>query len=708
MTSIDRSDLNACDLEPIHIPGSIQGNGALFIVEPTSGTLVGFAGALDENVLGQKLADILDLNWETLRDQTPAQGVHISAPVVFSGRTYDVLSYRSDEHLVVELLYSEEAKPIDASFLAQFHAHEARLERAGTLEDLANETALAFHRLTGFDRVMVYRFVEGDAGKVLGEYRSPGFSSFMNHHFPASDIPKQARALYVRNKVRVIADVHSQPQPIISASSKLKSIDLSVSALRSVSPVHIQYLKNMEVGASASMSIIKDGQLWGLIACHHHSPKNIALTNRMASQALATSLSRLLKVREEGEFYQQRIRLRTQEDAILSRLGDECHLGQFFAKSGSYLATLLDADGFAAVQGTDVYQVGASPSEANIRELAEFVRAPALVKPIATHHLSVLVPSAEAYKNIASGLLGVTMPTEVPTILMWFRAEHLQTVQWAGNPHKSSTGDPSTPLTPRASFDEWSETVSGRSRQWSLAEIESASRVARMLLDARNNSRIRQLNRELTATVQENENLMRQKDYLLKEVNHRVQNSLSIVAAFLRMQSRGTSDEARRELQQAERRLMAVSLAHRRLYQDESVETIDLSRYLEELVHELFDTLDGLWRKSLQLDLAPVLIPTDKAVTLGLMLNELVTNLAKYAYNGAPGPVHISLSQHLQTIQLTVSDKGKGLDGTVTGTGFGQRMVQVLIQRLDGTLSFEDNNPGTRAIVRIPITDDKD
>jgi chemotaxis family two-component system sensor kinase Cph1 len=707
MTSIDRPDLTACDLEPIHIPGSIQTNGVLLVVEPNTGTLLGFAGPIDQAALGRPLTEVVDVSWESLRDETPKTGVYVSAPIRFAAQNCDVISYHTGEHLAVELLYNGDAPAVDASYMAQYLSLEAGLERAGTLEDLARETAQAFHKLTGFDRVMVYRFVDGDAGKVLGEYRSGGFSSFMNHHFPASDIPQQARALYVRNKVRVIADVHAQPQPIISASSQLNSIDLSDSALRSVSPIHLQYLKNMEVGASASMSIIKDGQLWGLIACHHHAPKNISLINRLATQTLATSLSRLLKVREEGEFYQQRLRLRTQEDTILSRLGTDQDLSQFFARSGSYLAKLLDADGFAAVQGNDIFQLGTGPNQDHLRALAEHVRLPALMKPLASERISAQFPPAQAYSDIASGVLAVTMSTEVPTILLWFRAEHLQTVKWAGNPHKAESTDPGAPLTPRASFDAWSETVSGRSRPWSPAEIESATRVARILLEARNNSQIRQLNRELTTTAQENENLLRQKDYLLREVNHRVQNSLSIVAAILRMQSRGASDETRLELQQAERRLMAVSLAHRRLYQDESVEIIDLSRYLEDLIHDLFDAMDGQWRQSLRLDLPAVLIPTDKAITLGLMLNELVTNLAKYAYDGAPGPAHIALSQIRDTVQLTVSDSGRGLNGTISGTGFGQKMVQVLVSRLGGSLTFEDNRPGTRAVVLVPITRDK-
>nr|WP_312993288.1 histidine kinase dimerization/phosphoacceptor domain -containing protein [Rhizobium populisoli] len=189
---------------------------------------------------------------------------------------------------------------------------------------------------------------------------------------------------------------------------------------------------------------------------------------------------------------------------------------------------------------------------------------------MATDSLSKTMPSAAAYADLASGLLAVTMSTEVPTILMWFRAEHLKVLEWAGNPHKDVPADPTAVLHPRKSFEEWRETVRRHSRAWSHAEVGAASRIVRLMLEQRNNRRFRLLNEELTTTVRENESLLRQKDFLLKEVNHRVQNSLQLVAAFLRLQSKSSGDEALKlQLAEADRRLNAVALLHRRLYADD-------------------------------------------------------------------------------------------------------------------------------------------
>lgn len=695
------SQLTSCDLEPIHIPGSIQPYGIMLIVGD-QGEIIGYAGNAGE-VLGKRLDDVLGHDAAALRASLPDAGIKVLGSTRFRGEPHDAVAYRSGNHLVVELTARIDDIELDAEFLALLETLGASLERSTSLADLSAQAARIFQDLTGYGRVMIYQFVDNEAGVVLGESISDASSSFMNHHFPATDIPKQARALYVRNKVRVIADVHYTPAPIVSASSELSALDMSDSTLRSVSPVHIQYLKNMGVAASASMSIVKDGILWGLVACHHHETRNLSLTTRLACQAVATTLARQIKAREESALYRERIRLRGQEDVVLSQLGPDDTLAAFFARSGNALATLLQADGFAAAQGDDLFLSGSCPDAIDIRAVAEHVRRPASIKPFVTSSLAAQMPEAAAFADLASGLLAVTMSTEVPTILMWFRAEQLQTVKWAGNPHKDVAHQPGEQLSPRASFEAWSESVSGKSRDWSIAESESAARIVRLMLESRNNQRIRQLNRELNTSLKENESLIAQKDFLLKEVNHRVQNSLSLVSAFLRMQARGASDEVSAQLEQAERRLMAVSLVHRRLYQDDSVEIVDLSRYLGELITELQGSLDSRWRDQMVLDLAPILISTDRAVSLGLILNELIINATKYAYGSEAGPISILLEQHRNSLRLIISDRGRGHAGKTEGTGFGSRMLASLIQRLGGTIDHEDNRPGVRVVVSATI-----
>lgn len=362
------SDLSNCDREPIHIPGAIQPYGVMLIAD-ASGEVIGEAGA-DQGVLGKSLERLIGLPAATITERVPATGLVALGDVFYAGTVCDAVAYRSGGHLVVELTEKDEGEAIDASFLAQLETMGSALEQTTSMADLARQAARMFQQITGYGRVMIYRFVDDDAGVVLGESLSDDSSSFMNHHFPASDIPKQARALYVRNKVRVIADVHYTPSPVVSASTDLSSIDMSDSTLRSVSPIHIQYLKNMGVGASASMSIVDDGLLWGLVACHHHEPRRLSLTTRLASQALVATLARQVKARDQTELYRERMRLRSQEDAILSGLGPDDTLGAFFARSGPELARLLSADGFAAVQGRDLFRAGSCPDEIDVRAVA--------------------------------------------------------------------------------------------------------------------------------------------------------------------------------------------------------------------------------------------------------------------------------------------------------------------------------------------------
>lgn len=517
-----------------------------------------------------------------------------------------------------------------------------------------------------------------------------GSHSFMNHHFPASDIPKQARALYIRNKVRVIPDVDYVARPI-SSDQDLRSIDLSDSTLRSVSPIHIQYLKNMGVRASASFSIVKDGVLWGLIACHHHEPRTIALAARMGCQALTNALSRQIRAKEDAELHRERIRLRSQEDNVLARLGPDGSLDELFERSGSRLAQLLSADGFAAVKGGELYVHGRTPDPIDIRKLADYIKLPASQQTYSTASLSAKWIEAAAFTDVASGLLAVTMSTEVPTILMWFRAEHVEVLKWAGNPHKDTAHDPAAILTPRSSFEDWSESIRGKATPWTHAEVESCSRIVRLMLDYRNNQRVRELNRDLTTSLRENQSLVTQKDYLLKEVNHRVQNSLQLVSAFLRLQARGaTNDEVKQNLDEAQKRLNAVALVHRRLYQDESVEIIDLARYIDSLIDEMTTTMDAGWRNNRTLDLSPILIATDKAVNVGLILTELA----------------IKLEQHRNSLRLIVSDVGRGKARPAKGnrsSGFGSRIITAIMERLKGHIDEEDNTPGLRVVVTAPI-----
>jgi light-regulated signal transduction histidine kinase (bacteriophytochrome) len=701
------SDLNACDREPIHIPGAIQSHGLLLIAESTVGhRIVAGAGDIEGRLaptwLDRPLADVLGQDVARLLDTLPnGPNASVPAPVEGIGERFTATLHRSNAHLLVELEPLAAEQMTAATTLAWLDAVAGGFERAVDLPTLYARAATAFRTLTGFDRVMIYRFLDDDAGCVVAEDRDPELGSFLNHHFPASDIPKQARALYVRNRTRSIPTIDYAPAPLRPAG--FAGSDLSDVAVRHVSPIHLEYLRNMGVCASASISIVKDGLLWGLIACHHRTARLLPPDIRGAASALASALARQIRAKEEAAAYRERLALRTAEDRIIPRLNNEEPLTQAVLSVRDELRGMFSADGFALVAGDRIEAIGHCPDEATLISIARFARARG-GEPFATHELAALMPEAADYRAYASGLLALPLFEEDVTLL-WMRAERIEKIEWAGNPHKSVEVAAGERLTPRASFASYSQTVRGRARRWTLEEIEAAHRLRRRFQEARRHIQVRVLNRELGATLSEKDALLAQKDVLMKEVNHRVQNSLQLVASFLRLQAKSTgSQEVADHLSEAQARLAAVALVHRRLYQDDQVESVDLARYIGELVADMGVSLGADWARHITLDLAPILVPTDRAVNIGLVLTELVINASKYAYGGAAGPIAITLEQHGGKLRLIVADDGGGR-GNADGKGFGSRMMSAMVQRLSGDIEYGDNHPGLRAIMTVPIAE---
>lgn len=692
-------DLTACDIEPIHIPGSIQPYGALLIASTGDLGVVAGAGDLEarfgDDWLGRDLADLLG---NEAAAKLAASGEARCQLGWLEQHNCDVVAFRSGEHWLIQL-EAPVGPDLAVDVLNWMDEVGTRFERAASLKELCQQAAESFSELIGYDRVMIYRFLDDDAGVVVAEALSPELDSFMNHHFPASDIPRQARALYVRNRVRVIPDITYASAPIRPAA--FQDVDLSDVELRSVSPVHLQYLRNMGVRASASVSIVRDGVLWGLVACHHHSPKGLGLAQRRAAQLVAGGLARQIGAKEEAQAYRQRIRVRTEEDSLHGRLIGGEPLFDMLAAASDSLMRMFDGDGFAVVHGAELHVHGKCPDRDDVREIADWAKGlgPA---PFHTHELSQHFAPAQAYRELASGLLSVTLSTRVPTILLWLRAEAPQLVEWAGNPHKSVNLGPGETLTPRASFDAWTEVVRSKARPWTTPEVEGAHRLIAKLFEIRQNQRVRELADSLSIAIADKERLLDQKDLLLKEINHRVQNSIQLIVSFLSMQARSSGDEnVARHLAEAQSRLSAVALVYRRLYSDDNVEAVDLSRYLEELLGDLDSSMGPEWAGQITSDLAPVMVRADDAVRVGLVLVELVINAQKYAYDGAPGPISIVLEQHRNRFRLIVGDRGRGRTGT--RKGFGSKMLAAMVTSLSGTIEDSDGGPGLRVILSAPI-----
>jgi two-component system, chemotaxis family, sensor kinase Cph1 len=710
-------DLADCDREPIHIPSAIQPHGTLLVVDPASDRIVqvgsGTETALRSSrpLLDLQLADVLGITAEVIADailSTDPAYISSLIPDREIRGNIDVTAHRSGGLIIIEIEPANTARPSAAHMLGRVRSISAGLEAAPDLLQTCRYAAHELRRLTGFTRVMIYRFLEDGSGCVIAEDKEAELPTFLNHHYPTSDIPKQARELYIRNVVRVIPDVNYTPAPIAPQICPATggALDMRDCTLRSVSPIHIQYLKNMNVRASMSVSIVRDGTLWGLVACHHTSPKLVSYEIREVCKHVAQILSQQIATREETETLRQEHLFTAARLELIYQLSHtEEPVDEALRARASKLLEFIPSDGLAVYAHGVITTAGHCPDCDQLRELSNWLLRAKSPPLYATDRFSESFAPAEAYRMSASGLLSIIVSVGAPLVLLWFRAERAEIVNWAGNPHKPvETGPRPGVLTPRASFDLWCETVRGHSRPWTKAEVEAAQRFQNQLVDISQHRRVARLNSMLQQKIAEADRLMGQKDLLMREMHHRVQNSLQLVSAMLRLQQREFSDPVvHAKLEEMQQRILAMAAVHRHLWQSTEIGIVRFDIYVGEIRDSLVKSWGTEWDEHVQLQGTSVLMPTDKAIVLGLIITELLTNAVKYAYGGEPGPIQILLSEEPQRgIQIVIADCGIGMEETRHPDGFGSRLTRLLVSQLGGTIELQNSFPGTRVVLSVP------
>jgi light-regulated signal transduction histidine kinase (bacteriophytochrome) len=717
-------DLASCDQEPIHIPGAIQPHGILLVVEPateqvlqTAGDLAGLVGR-GQLARGQGLGQMLGISLKAL---ACSAGVDVQSEPVYlgsirlpgPGSELDVIAHERDGVVLLELEPVPTSRPSAARLLASIRTIATSLESEPDLLRTCQTAAREFRRLTGFERVLVYRFLEDGSGTVFAEDKAAGMHSLLNHHYPASDIPRQARELYIRSPIRVIPNADYAPAPLTPeiCPSTGRPLDMSDCGLRSVSPIHLQFLKNFGVAASMSVSIVRGGDLWGLVSCHHTAPRAVSYEIREACKHVGQILSQQIAAREEAQAYAQGRRMAEARDEVLLVLARTSGSAEdALAGHAAELRDIVPCDGVAVCRrGRIVAGVGCRPSDAEIEGLAGWLPRDGSLEPYATDRLSEQYTPAAEYRPRASGLLATVISQEEQVLLLWFRAEQVEVVNWAGNPHKAvEPGSIPGVLTPRASFELWRETVRGRSRPWTPEEIDTARRFRDAVLRLRQQQRLEDLNKRLRETLSDKDHLIAQKDLLMREVHHRVQNSLQLVNSMLGLQERELTDPfLAARFAEAKRRILAVSAVHRRLWRSDQIQSIGFDTYMRELRDGLVEEWGSNWNEHIRVWTTPVLVPTDTAVTLALIVTELLTNTVKHAYCGASGPVDITVGGTPNGgIKIAVADRGTGMKREERPGGFGSRLIHSLTAQIKGKIDFEDNRPGTKVILSVPPPSD--
>jgi light-regulated signal transduction histidine kinase (bacteriophytochrome) len=375
---------------------------------------------------------------------------------------------------------------ITQELLNQGVAEAVQLFSAATsLGVLADQIAKSVHDLTGYDRVMVYKFDADGHGKVIAEARDPRLDTLLGHNYPASDIPQRARELYLRNRVRLLVDVNYQPSPLVPRllPATGQDLDMSLCQLRSMSPLHLQYLKNMGVTATLVVSLVREGRLWGLIAAHHYTPRHLRHTVRAACDLLAEVATIRIAAIENYAHAQVALLVHRLEQRLVEATSVEGDWRLALFRNPSVILQPLEATGVALVHGGEILTAGEVPSTPEIKALIDWMENTPHQSPFVCSSVAKANPMLKSLTPMASGVLAVKLSTTRPDYLVWFRKEQLQTVTWAGDPNKPFASDSAMDLSPRRSFAAWSEIVRGTALPWTAVEVALGRAVGVALVD---------------------------------------------------------------------------------------------------------------------------------------------------------------------------------------------------------------------------------
>ncbi|MDF3071690.1 MAG: cph1 2 [Polyangiaceae bacterium] len=733
-----------CDQEPIHIPGSIQTHGVLLALDEPA-LRIQMASTNTAERLGVPHADLLGTTLDavltvesaalvadvckrtTLRDHNPLKLVGAKG-----GQVFDGILHRTSGLLVVEL---EPATTNDDLSFGQFYRRVrrsvARLRETQRVLGLAELAAEEVRHLTGFDRVMVYRFAQDASGEVIAESKREDLESYLGLHYPASDIPAQARRLYTINWLRLIADLGYRPVPIAPTLNPLNDepLDLSHSVLRSVSPIHVEYLTNMGVRASMSISLVVDEKLWGLVACHHYSPYFVPYEARAASEFLGEALSWQIAARDRADGFEHKAASQRVLAKLVERMSASAHPTLDLAGPDSPLPSLVSAESAAVHCGGKLATTGSVPPERELRAFVDWLSTVTMDvdQPFVSESLKLDYPAAPELG--VAGVLVVPISAEQKHFVMWFRPEATRTINWGGNPEKTVQVRDGVPrLSPRGSFALWKETVKGHSAPWSAHDLEVAQQLRQGILGGieQRAGELAKLNDELRAS-----NFA--KDEFLATVSHELRTPLNAMLGWLSLLESG-------ELPVSKRAQAMETVTRNARVQAQLVEDLlDVSRIISgkmrldvqpvdplEVVEAALATVQpAAAAKGIRIQ--PILDPNAGPVMgdpsrLQQVLWNLLTNAVKFTPRD--GRIQVRLQRVESSVELVVADSGAGIradflphvfdrfrqsNGAITrshkGLGLGLSIVKHLVELHGGqvTVSSEGESKGATFTVRLPI-----
>ena len=700
-------DLNTCDLEPIHTPGRIQPFGVLLAgpanlstITYCSANTTEFFGTDPKGILGNSFKQVLssqlvhDLrnlaSMSTITKQRQRAGLY-----EIDQGTFEVYLHVNPNQMAVVELEPAEAITTRAgqSAIDEMQKYLAATDPNQDINKLMNWCVTGLEALTGFDRVMAYRYEPNGDGEVIAERRGAGVPSFLGLRYPAWDVPEQARALQIKSPVRMLVDVQQTPVAMLSHEKEAKPLDMSLAHLRGVSPIHVEYLGNMGVAATLTIGLVVEGRLWGMFSCHHSSPKIITSDVRIAAELFGQIISLMIKQRLDLEKSVRRHRAADASKQISAETVATTDLLNSFPSLAPILMDVIDCDGIAIDYEGKILTHGSAPSDAAITALGKYeFDKEDVIAGWSNLSRSTLI-SDEDLSDTAGAML-VRATAAYPLQLFFFRDEKIRSVDWAGKPEKTMENGPLGPrVTPRGSFEAYLEEQKGYCDQWDEPDKAAAREVQILLTQiAAKGERLQLLRHKDLVSHQ------RQQDLMIAELNHRVKNILALIRSLSR-QAKASSASLESYALALEQRISALAAAHD-LAVSNTMKGVSLRGILKT------ELAPYLGADSSQVILSGPLVGlrADVAPIIALVIHEVVSNAVKYgALSVEDGVVRVKWSLNNERLQFGWQEMNGPSVSEPERHGFGRSLIEKAIPyEMDGDASLSFDPSGVKFSFELP------
>ncbi len=730
-------DLTNCDKEPLRFIRSCQAHARMLVALKGSLKLVAYsenwtfpAEAMAAGPIGQPLEDLLPVDFcQVFRAHVEQSGADLHHPLHFSYfqpdgsvRLENVIVHQQDDYFILEFEQRED-KIISGNFMLEVDLALRNIQSSTSLEETFSNAVGEVRKLTGFDRVMLYGFDKDYNGEVLAEDLHPSLTPFLGLHYPHTDIPRQARALYLSQEIRqVVSTAENSDALLIMDSGEV--INLAQADNRGVSPIHLEYLRAMEVGASMSIAIIFENRLWGLIACHHRTEKIIDYRLRRILKFLARVVSGHIAL-QRGAAYQEGVRVASGiRSNLIQQMSENLEIQETLVKEENKLQELVHADGVAVLLNGEFQRMGNCPTDQELEGLIKFLT----TKERNCWYTDVLFtdyPPSRDFSSSPAGLLSLRLTREPAEYIIWFRPETIQSVNWGGKPeHRKHIEAGRVRLHPEISFEKWTESVKDKAIPWKTYEIDAAMALRNDLKEIilMKFQQVNGLNTKLIRAYDEMESF----SYTVSHDLRAPLRSIKGYAKILEEDYAEALDEYGRSaieviIENVDRMNQFISdiLEFSRLGRSKTrIEPIELTPMVKRIWQEIHG--EEPLRLDLRIDVQKPALNSGLVQLQQICLN-LLTNSIKYSRDIDTPWVKFSSYERDNATIIEVEDNGIGFnmkyanaiftvfnrlvpDGKYEGSGIGLAIVKRMVEKLQGTITVQ-SKPGEGTTFTIILPD---